>query len=248
MSESASNYLADWQDFSKHRASAISLLAANALPLLGVLFWGWSTFAIVLIYWAENVVIGVINVLKMLFCNASEDEVGEEPMPQAMKFFFVPFFTVHYGLFCLVHGVFVFALLGGEDGGFGGGPLGNWDQRFATIRETGTLWGILALAGSHLFSFVKNYLIGGESRSTTLPQLMSQPYGRIVVLHIAILFGAFATMALGSPIWLLMILIVGKTALDLNMHLREHRNASQEQSDQGHDGQNRGNDGFSAGS
>lgn len=246
MSESASKYLADWKDFSKHQASAISLLAANAMPLLGVLFWGWSTFAIVLIYWAENVVIGLINVLKMLFCNASADEVGEDPMPHAAKFFFVPFFTVHYGIFCLVHGVFVFVLLGGDDGGLGG-PLGDWDQRFAMIRETGALWGILALTVSHLFSFVRNYLLGGESRRTTLPQLMSQPYGRIVVLHLAILFGAFATMALGSPIWLLMILIVGKTALDLNMHLREHRSASQTQSDDGHDRQNRGNEGFGAG-
>lgn len=246
MSDTQSNYLASWKDFSEHRSSALTLLAANVLPLIGVLVWGWSTFAIVLIYWAENVVIGLINVLKMIFCNSSTEDVEDLPYQHTAKFFFVPFFTVHYGIFCLVHGVFVFVLLGSDNGGLGA-PLGNWNGRFAMMRETGILWGIIALALSHFFSFIKNYLIGGEHLRTTLPTLMAQPYGRIVVLHLAILFGAFATMALGSPIWLLVILIVGKTALDLALHLREHRAKSNEQSDNSYHGQNRGNEGFGSG-
>ncbi len=246
MSDSQSNFLASWSEFSEHRASAISLLIANAVPLLGVLFWNWSTFAIVLIYWAENVVIGLINVLKMLCCSPSDEDASGLPWQHAAKLFFVPFFTVHYGLFCLVHGVFVFVLLGGEGGGFEG-PLGNWDLRFALLKETGALWAIAGLTISHLFSFVSNYLLGGEYRRVTLSDLMSQPYGRVVVLHLAILFGAFATFALGSPIWLLVILIVGKTALDLRFHLREHKVASEKQGDHRHDGQNRGNEGFGAG-
>jgi hypothetical protein len=52
---------------------------------------------------------------------------------------------------------------------------------------------------------------------------MFQPYGRIVVLHIAILLGAFAVLALGSNIGVLLILIVGKTALDLGFHVWERQ-------------------------
>ncbi len=246
MSDSQSNFLASWGEFSEHRASAISLLIANALPLLGVLFWNWSTFAIVFIYWAENVVIGLINVLKMLWCSPSAEDRDGLHWQHAAKLFFVPFFTIHYGLFCLVHGVFVFALLGGESGGFEG-PLGNWDLRFTVLKQTGAVWAIAGLTVSHLFSFVSNYLLGGEFRRVTLSDLMSQPYGRVVVLHLAILFGAIATFALGSPVWLLVILIVGKTALDLKFHLREHQGASKNQPDQRHDRQNRGNEGFGAG-
>jgi len=236
--------LASWSDFSQHRASALALLASNALPLLGVLFWGWSTFAIVLIYWSENVAIGLMNVLKMVFCANSTDEssVGEASpiFSHSAKLFFVPFFTVHYGIFCLVHGVFVFALLGDGNGLFSG-------IHVASLIESGTVWAILCLLLSHFFSFLKNYLWGGEYRQASLPELMAKPYGRIVVLHLAILFGAFATLALGSPIWVLMILIVGKTALDLALHLREHRDASQNQSNQRDPDQNCGNDGFDAG-
>jgi hypothetical protein len=36
----------------------LALLAANAIPLFGVVFLGWDAFHIVLLYWAENIVIG----------------------------------------------------------------------------------------------------------------------------------------------------------------------------------------------
>jgi hypothetical protein len=224
------------------------LIAANAIPLLGVLLWGWSTFAIVFIYWSENVVIGGLNLLKMFVCSPSPDSTGEHdarvgsdpphtasaPSPaalsrtaqQATKLFLMPFFTVHYGLFCFVHGVFVFALLG--DGGFlgqgrgGADPFNVWQSSWQALREQHLGWAVLGLAISHGVSFVTNFLAKGEYRRVTVPQLMAQPYGRVVVLHLAIVLGAFATIALGSPVLLLLILIVGKTALDLKLHLAEH--------------------------
>lgn len=63
------------QELLEHRASVIPLVAANMLPLLGVLIFGWSTFEIVLLYWFENVVLGVINVLKMVTCSPDVDQL-----------------------------------------------------------------------------------------------------------------------------------------------------------------------------
>ena len=40
------------RDFSKYKSSAWTLIAANSLPLFGVLFFGWDTFSIVFLYWA----------------------------------------------------------------------------------------------------------------------------------------------------------------------------------------------------
>ncbi len=62
-------YLEWLQDFWQHKPSGLALIAANLLPLLGVIFLGWDAFAILLLYWAENVVIGAINVLKIIACN-----------------------------------------------------------------------------------------------------------------------------------------------------------------------------------
>jgi hypothetical protein len=51
---------------------------------------------------------------------------------------------------------------------------------------------------------------------------MFAPYGRVIVLHLTILFGAFVAALLGAPIGVLIILVVLKTAFDLRLHLREH--------------------------
>ena len=44
----------------------VALVAANMVPLWGVLFFNWDAFYIVLLYWAENLVIGFYNILKMV--------------------------------------------------------------------------------------------------------------------------------------------------------------------------------------
>jgi hypothetical protein len=238
------------RDLSQFQASALALIAANLLPVFGVLFLGWDTFPIVALYWIENVIIGAINVLKMLTCSPdaerlvlgdvdSDDTLNRARMERSRgdavtalrlahhgsKLFFIPFFTVHYGLFCLVHGVFVFSVFGREAGGFG--PFGGFDNAVRVFGEEHLWWGVAALAASHLWSFFVNYLGRGEYRRTAVPLLMGQPYARVVVLHLAILFGAFVTLALGSNAGVLLILIAGKTILDLSLHIREHERAEQ---------------------
>jgi hypothetical protein len=51
---------------------------------------------------------------------------------------------------------------------------------------------------------------------------MGQPYARIVVMHIAIIAGAFLTMTLQSPLPLLVVLIGLKIGLDVYLHMKEH--------------------------
>lgn len=228
------------------KPSVLALIAANALPLIGVIFLGWSTFAIVVVYWAENVIIGMINVLKMLICTPSPETLKlAETTPEQLKgnsrrvqellesqskgihaahhgakLFFIPFFVFHYGLFCMVHGIFVFELLGG-DGHMSAGPFEAWPYFWQRLREEGLLLAVGALGASHLFSFFVNFLYHGEFRQVTVLQLMFRPYGRIVILHVAILFGAVLIQFFGSPVWMLVILIVGKTILDVGLHQAE---------------------------
>ncbi|MCG8451465.1 MAG: DUF6498-containing protein, partial [Pirellulales bacterium] len=118
---------------------------------------------------------------------------------------------------------------------------------FERLHREGLLWAVAVLAGSHFVSFLVNYLVRGEYRRCTLATLMMQPYGRIVALHLAILLGAFATLALGSPVSVLIILIAGKTVLDLKLHLRERRKNLDEQRRENYQSQQRGNEGFGAG-
>lgn len=180
-----------------------------------MLAWDWPVFPILLLFWMENVVVGVLNVARMLLLDPGD--LGT----WAGKLFFVPFFCVHYGMFTLVHGVFVMALFGGPGYERAGDSLFSADPVFRAIREYNLWLPVAAIAGSHLFSFCWNYCLRGEYLRALLQDLMTRPYARVVVLHLTIIFGGFGAMALGSPLWALVLLVVLKIGIDLAAHIRE---------------------------
>lgn len=214
------------------RPSGKVLVAINLGLVAGVLLFDWSVFDIVFLYWAENLVIGVINALKMLAANPDAQVQGQgggddtalagwaahHAKDLAAKLFLIAFFLVHYGGFCFGHGIFVFALFN-EAGEFG-------DDLWSAVPAllTGGLGFSLALlAASHLYSFVTNYLMGGEFRRTSAQELMMRPYGRIIALHVTIIIGGFLAMAFGDHLFMLVVLVVLKTFVDLAMHGRERQ-------------------------
>ncbi|MBA3483681.1 MAG: hypothetical protein H0W34_06180 [Pyrinomonadaceae bacterium] len=229
-----------FERFARYRSSALTLVAANLVPLIGVLFWNWNAFEIVALYWLENVIIGLVYIFKMITCHPDPDKIDAEQFGfmakdlQAIKktgwtaylsivlmnLVLVPFFIVHYGGFCYGHGSFIFHLF-------------EKDRLPETIEELWQflvqehlVWGVAALAGSHLWSYFINFLGKGEYRWTLPDRLMFQPYARVAVLHVAIIFGGFVVAMLGSPLPLLIALILGKTVLDLVYHFKERlRNA-----------------------
>src|SRR5947199_7622205 len=56
--------------------SALLLVAANAIPLVGVLFFGWSLWTILVLYWAENGIVGLWTVPKILLARGSAADAG----------------------------------------------------------------------------------------------------------------------------------------------------------------------------
>ena len=193
--------------------SLIALLVANALPIFGVLFLGWTVFPLVLLYWLENVVVGGYNVAKLLLAKP------REPVYWAGKVFLVPFFLVHFGGFTYIHGVLVVALLGPT----GTQPFDLLPTALAAIRANRLGWAVLSLVLSHGLSFYWNYIRNGEYERASLQALMTQPYGRVFVLHFTVLFGGWIVMLLGSPLLALVLLVVLKTAADLRAHKAERR-------------------------
>ena len=192
--------------------SALTLVAANLVPLAGVLFFGWSVFATLLLFWVENVIVGAFNVLRML---VAQPQVG---VMWAAKLFMIPFFTFHYGMFVTVHGVFVLTLFGGFTGR-GLPTAATFAQAVQGAGIAPAAWGLVL---SHAVSFGFNYIGAGEYKSALIPALMFRPYGRVMVLHVVILGGGFLVAMFGSPLIPLALLVILKTGLDLFSHLREH--------------------------
>jgi hypothetical protein len=206
----------------------VALILANIIPVWGVLFLSWDAFYIVLLYWAENLAIGFYNVLKIAFakCPDRAQHLG--------KVFSIPFFVIHYGGFMAVHGIFVLAMFKKEDTGFMSQTswpcflvfvqlLFNVIRQMYMVLTPAVKFGLFALFISHGVSFGYHYFYKREFASARIDSLMGQPYARIVVMHIAILAGGFFSFAMGSPVGLLLALIILKTFLDVTLHLRQHK-------------------------
>ena len=199
-------------------------MAANVVPLIGVVALGWGVYDVMLIYWLENGVVGAFTLLRMV-------TAGRTP---ASVLFMGPFFTVHYGMFWLVHGVFVVSLFGPAGpfvGSTGGAPAPGPTLPFPLPIAgeiplvAGAGWALAALGLSHGVSFVQNWLLGGERDGVDPGALMQRPYGRVVVLHLTLIAGAFFVMALGAPVLALVSMVVLKIGVDAAAHLRSHASA-----------------------
>jgi hypothetical protein len=220
------------------RASSLVLVLANLIPLLGVVVFEWGVLSILLLYWAENVVIGILNVARMLTCVGNDALVGilrlaNRPIPEeivqslprvsanALKVFLIPFFLVHYGMFCFGHLMFVLAIF--SDGGLRSGS----GSALAELWQSSFWIAIAAVFVSHLYSFFTNYIGGGEYKRASLFLLMHRPYGRIIAMHVAVVLGAGLVMYLGSPMPILLTLILVKTFIDVRLHEKERSKLSE---------------------
>ena len=206
----------------------LALVAANVVPLWGVVCLGWDAFYIVLLYWAENLAVGFYNILKIALAKVAH------PAEHLGKLFVIPFFIIHYGGFTAVHGFFVLMLFKKGEGESLTGR--SWPCFLVFVQMLlnviGQAYSVMpapmkfALAGlflSHGVSFVYNYLLKKEFATAKPQKLMASPYARVVVMHFAIIAGAFLTMAIGSPVAILIVLVVLKTVIDTALHLREHK-------------------------
>ena len=72
----------------RDRYSIAVLVAANLLPLAGVLLWDWDVFFLLLLFWCENVIIGVFGISRLIVARDSENAVDG---------LFLPIFFLSHG-------------------------------------------------------------------------------------------------------------------------------------------------------
>jgi uncharacterized protein DUF6498 len=191
--------------------SVVLLVLANLLPLAGVVLLHWDVATILVAYWLENGIVGILNLPKMALAARAG---GATPMSQLPTR--ALFFSFHYGIFWLVHGVFVLVLTGTV-------AAGVLHSNGFALAEPAILLVAAGLLASHLVSFMLNYVGRREYERTSLTAQQLQPYGRVLVLHMTVLLGGFGVLALGQPVALIVLLVVFKTIVDLVFHSWEHR-------------------------
>jgi len=222
--------------FQRKRISLATLVLSNLFPLFGFWVFGWSIQGLLLVYWLESGVVGLLNIPKILLAHGAEtpssrseaaqltsggrtatlpdppERVPDTPAWRRENRSVAVFFTKHYGLFWICHGVFIgiFPLL----------PMG-----MAFVQSTAfpaMILGFSAFGVSHYVSYRQNYLDNREWQTAQPGRQINAPYSRVVLMHLTIIFGALVMTISNAPTGVLVVMIILKTALDVRGHLREH--------------------------
>ncbi len=211
--------------------SSVSLVFVNLIPLFGAIFLGWDLTTLLIIYWSENIAIGFWNVLKLLKAprindknnkyhlsieDSSKEQIDRMNNPANLvivRLFFTTFFLVHYGLFTVGHGVFIFTI-----------GLQTSIDFFSYLP--GVFFAFILIFLSHGISYFINFIGKKEYENTSASELMIKPYKRIFITHFVVFIVFAALQDSGSPMISAVILIIIKTVGDLIFHNIEHRAAS----------------------
>lgn len=202
-------------------ASAWAILISNAVAPFGVMVLGWEVASLLFFYWLETLVIGGFTVVRIMFAGlGASDTSGADAWPRlhwAARIFLVPFFCVHYGMFCMGHGFFLGTIFL-NTARFG--LLDPLPLAFSLLENPVLL--LLPVIAGHAVSFWMNDIRRGELARTTAHQAMFRPYGRIVFMHMVVMGAGFASTLLGGTMLVLLLVVVLKTVIDIAAHFGVH--------------------------
>lgn len=208
-------------EFNLKKPSLLILISSNLIVGILAIIFQWSLAYIVFIYWIENLIIGFINIFKMLFIKRVDNKGKEN---KYARFGLIPFFIIHYYGFCAAHGLFIFFLIA-------------LPEIRETVPESHMLsylksilnsWEFIIAVGSifisHLASFFLNYIRKKEFQKITLSEGMRAPYKRIIFVHVFIIAVGFFVVSQGyQAAWLMLLFVVMKTGIDVIQHQSEHK-------------------------
>lgn len=175
-------------------------LVVDLLPVYAVLQWGWGATPLVLLYWTENIIAGVMTIPRIVISGAALGGIG-----LVAGIGLSAFFVIHYGLFCAVHGTFLMAFVSFAHNP----PLENAPIfldipkmiEFSINSAPHVDWMLYAIIAFQLLVFFWEFIIKGDWKRSYPTAEMFAPYGRIIVMHFAIFAGAGALILLGQPMW-----------------------------------------------
>jgi hypothetical protein len=204
---------------------AIGTFIGNIIPLIGVLYWQWDTFQLVILYWLETLVLAVVTLARLARLPASqrgESTVNGTLRPDT-RASLVGFFALHSGCFIAAHLVFLITLFGSEWARKVGGTASYVHELlFANGAWTALTFIVVAQVIKFLVEPEPPAAApagGPNDKNAVVGAIVGQLYVRIVIMQCAIIFSGWISSTLNS-LSPLLIIITLKTLVDLVTSLR----------------------------
>lgn len=144
----------------------------SAIYLLFLLYLGKiSPIAILFAYFLETIIIGIFNVLKMLWSIL----YGKS---KKSDFGLIFFFIVHYGFFVAIQSIFGFALFGIESNETIKEPFHLIENYGAILNLEDIKYALPAISFTHLGKFIADYIGNKKYEIFTAKEIMFKPYVR----------------------------------------------------------------------
>ena len=177
--------------------------------LVGVFHLGWKPEVVIIAYFLETIIIGVIHVFKMLivlfYSNAQKFDTPT-PSNTITGFAAIPFFIFHYFFFIFVQSIFIFLMLS-DILPRGSEPFNVFGNYAYLLSQHDILMAFLALAFSNVAITLKDFILPGIYKEATISKLFMQPYVRIFIQQFVTILGVFfAVLIKGSIVAALMII------------------------------------------
>jgi hypothetical protein len=186
--------------------SDYAIIAANLVPLYGVLFLNWEVNILFLVYCLETVIIGIFNVLKMAivthYIRGTEDNIYLSKNKPVGGWYLILFFIFHYGLFVFIQTqIFFHSNNFLNDDHF----ITGYSNVIMSLGKDGrlVLW-IFVL--SYTIQTFYSFGLTGQYKTIRLNRLMYQPYTRIFIQQFVVVTGSiFLTMGGGKVFMIIFV-------------------------------------------
>jgi len=166
----------------------------NAIPVSGWFLGGWTPGTTLAIFWIENLVLTVFIAARVAVHWSATRTRGHENG-------FLKNFLVTSLVFTVAHGIFLAFILG--------------SMVPDSVNRDDVVRGVQWMLGAQVASILLDLWSIGRWPFAEIRRRTDWMLGRVVMVHLSILFGMFLFMAMGQPWWFFSVFVTLKAMVDI---------------------------------
>jgi len=191
----------------------------NALILLaGIFIFGWPAEVVVLAYFFETIIIGLIHIVKMVwvFRYSRMQKIDYQKKGEMSAVVMIPFFAAHFFFFVFVQSTFLFGFILKNDPNLSSfNVFNNYAYVLTKPNMPDALFVIVVM---NIGMVLRNFFMSGKYNEYSVPKMFMQPYLRIIIQQFAVILTGFFFFFLNGAIVAAVFLIIFRLILDLLLY------------------------------